>query len=235
MATPSTTRSGARRTCVPEGERTRTSSKRVSLRSPFLCVDSRGEHETGETYPWKNRITLKWRLFQDGQDKMVELRSAPKRPDPVYDGRIGPEDGRGSIHMAYSWSLKGPSASLPTVRKMALTSDVCRLGFDWHATTEVVIDKEKPAVWRRSHHPAATKESYEFLERAKKHEATLCVPHVTIAGKNWIELQVDEKVYLTPDQIEKTLEHLRGLLADGQVDIEVKALDLIPVRTFSTG
>jgi hypothetical protein len=189
----------------------------------FLCVDSRGEHETGENFPWKNRITLKWRSFQNGPQKMVELRSAPKVPIRYTTDGSDPKTA-GGVYDTPFLVPKGTVCVLAYAEKNGVASDVCRWDIDWKATSEVVVDKEKPAIWRRTHHPSATKESYEFLERTKKHEATLCVPHITVAGKNWIELQVDDKVYLTPDQIEKTLEHLRGLLTDGQVDIEARAL-----------
>ena len=49
-------------------------------------------------------------------------------------------------------------------------------------------------------------------------------PHITIAGKNWIELNVDDKIALTAEQTEKILEDLRGLLEEGQVQIEVLSL-----------
>ena len=46
----------------------------------FLAVDSTGEHETGEPLTWNNRITIKSRVYDNGGDKMVELRTAPPAP-----------------------------------------------------------------------------------------------------------------------------------------------------------
>src|SRR5215475_6100485 len=43
----------------------------------FLCMDTKGEHETGAPINWRNRLTIKSRTFQSGHDKMVELRVAP--------------------------------------------------------------------------------------------------------------------------------------------------------------
>ena len=204
---------------VTDASKFETSELEVS----FLCVDSKDEHETGGSVAWSNRITLKWRSFQDGEQKMAELRSAPAVPIRYTTDGSDPKTAGGAYNGIFAVP-KGTVCILACGEKNGVTSEVYRWDVDWDSTTEVVIDKEKPAIWRRSYHPRTTKESYEFLDRAKKHEVSLCVPHLTVAGKNWIELQVDEKVYLTPEQLEKTLETLRGLLADGQVDIDAKAL-----------
>ena len=50
------------------------------LVASFLCLDSRGEYDTGAAVPWQNRITIKSRTYQSGTDKMVELRTAPAAP-----------------------------------------------------------------------------------------------------------------------------------------------------------
>jgi len=50
------------------------------LEVSFLCVDTKGEHETGAPVTWRNRLTIKSRTFQSGHDKMVELRVAPAAP-----------------------------------------------------------------------------------------------------------------------------------------------------------
>jgi hypothetical protein len=58
----------------------------------------------------------------------------------------------------------------------------------------------------------------------KKYSVNMPGPHITIAGKNWIELNVDDKIAISAEQTEKILEDLRGLLEEGQVQIEVLAL-----------
>ena len=46
----------------------------------FLAVDSTRAHETGEPLTWKNRITLKGRVYGSADARMVELRAAPRAP-----------------------------------------------------------------------------------------------------------------------------------------------------------
>ena len=40
--------------------------KTRELKLSFLCVDSTGEHETGEPVEWRNRITIQYRIFDRG-------------------------------------------------------------------------------------------------------------------------------------------------------------------------
>ena len=47
------------------------------LHLTFLAVDSTGTHATGPVVHWKNTITLKYRLFQQGKGLMCELQSGP--------------------------------------------------------------------------------------------------------------------------------------------------------------
>ena len=58
----------------------------------------------------------------------------------------------------------------------------------------------------------------------KKYSVNMPGPRVTIAGKNWIELAIDEKVFISSDQMDKVLETLRSLLDEGQVQIETSTL-----------
>ena len=48
------------------------------LKTGFLCVDSKGKHEKGNPVFYENRITLKYRIFQDGDNRMLEMKAAPK-------------------------------------------------------------------------------------------------------------------------------------------------------------
>jgi hypothetical protein len=43
----------------------------------FLAIDSSGEHASGDPVTWRNRLTLRSRVYQNGADKMVELQAAP--------------------------------------------------------------------------------------------------------------------------------------------------------------
>ena len=90
--------------------------------------------------------------------------------------------------------------------------------------TTVEIKPEKPAIWKRSHHPSTTKDSYEFLGRLKKFQAEIAGGRVTISGENWLELSIDERLKIDSEKLEGTINHLRGLLAEGEVEIEIDSV-----------
>ena len=48
-----------------------------ALEVSFLAMDSVVKYNTGKPYTWRNDIAIKSHIYQSGDDKMLELRSAP--------------------------------------------------------------------------------------------------------------------------------------------------------------
>ena len=93
--------------------------------------------------------------------------------------------------------------------------------------TTVEIKPEEPAIWKRPHHPSTTKDSYEFLGRLKKFQAEIAGGRVTISGENWLELSIDERLKIDSEKLENTIGHLRGLLTEGEVEIEIDSVHFL--------
>ena len=53
------------------------------LKLSFLCVDSTGEHETGEPYKWQNKISLKYQVYDQGENKVCLLYTSWVFPPPI--------------------------------------------------------------------------------------------------------------------------------------------------------
>jgi hypothetical protein len=104
-----------------------------------------------------------------------------------------------------------------------------RLDIDWQNQQAFTIDRDCPVIWRREHTLKTTKESYEFLGRLQKHQATVPGLRVSIVGQHWLELTCDDKLSLPADELEGVINHLRGLLSEGQITLEALSL------TFPTG
>ena len=81
----------------------------------------------------------------------------------------------------------------------------------------------------RTHTLSTTKEAYEFLARLRKYQASIPGPRVSIVGQHWLELTCDNGLMLNVDTLETVINHLRGLLSEGQVTIEA------PTLAFPTG
>jgi hypothetical protein len=58
-------------------------------------------------------------------------------------------------------------------------------------------------------------------------------PRVRVVGDNWLELNADEKVSLTADQVEALINALRDVYSNGQVSVETLSL-LFPSRQYLT-
>jgi hypothetical protein len=194
----------------------------------FLCVDSKGKHDTGAAVAWKNRITIKSRTYQDGSTKMVELRAAPDAPLRYTTTGSDPKTSGG----LYSGPFAVPAGTicvLAIAEKAGVLSEIHRRDITWDTREELKFDLNNPVVWRREHRPKTTKESYELLGLLKKHQASLPGPQVKIVGRNWLELNFDTKLVLDGETLETAVNHLREILTEGQVAVEAEAIH------FATG
>jgi len=63
-----------------------------------------------------------------------------------------------------------------------------------------------------------------LLSRLQKYQVSVPGPRVEIAGQHWLELTCDDRLALSADQLEGVINHLRGLLCEGQVAVEARAL-----------
>ena len=201
--------------------------KTADLEVSFLAVDSTGEHDTGEPVTWRNRITLKYRLFQKGTQKCAELRAAPAAnihyttdgSDPKVAGAVYNEP-----------FVIPPGAPLVSAyaERAGIASEVLRVPVSWDQDQEVQVDTRRAATWQRRQSFDSTRDSYAFLERAKKYHATMSAVILTITGesgdKGWVELNVSEYKQVEPELIEACLDVLRQVQTTGQVQLAAGAL-----------
>jgi hypothetical protein len=199
----------------------------AELEVSFLCVDSAGTHETGEPVVWRNRITLKSRVYQSGSDKMVEIQAAP--PAPIRYSTDGSNPHRdGGVYEGPFAVPTGTRLVLAVAEKHGVTSDEHRREIHWDATTTVEVDPAKPAVWRRPHQLTTTKDAYDFLERATRYEAEVFAPRVIVSassdGQDWVELAFAERLHIPASVLDDRIRDLRAFLSESAVEIDVAGL-----------
>lgn len=157
---------------------------------------------------------------------MVELRSAPDAPIRYTTDGSDPKN----LGAAYNAPFIVPNGSvfvLAVAEKDGLLSEQHKIGIDWTHDEGIKIDTAKPITLKRTNSPKTTKESYELLGSLKKHHGLIPGPRITImgnTGSKWVELTCGEKLDLTPEKIEELIGNLRGILTEGQVNIEADAL-----------
>ena len=185
-------------------------------------MDSSGEHQTGDADEWENRITLKAREYAHGDDRMIEIQSAPPAPiryttdgsDPkisggTYDGPFAaPEGTRIVLAISEKDGIVSEQLSRPIAEKPEVEP----------------IDRTGPVVWRPSPKPFEFQETrtvYGFINRLKKHHASaggLCFS--AQVDNTWGELRLSEDVALDGEHVEQAVEHLRSLVPEGEISIE---------------
>ena len=197
----------------------------TELRVSFLATDSTGEHDTGDPYEWKGRITVKSREYPDGERRMVEIRAAPTAPirystdgsDPkiaggAYGGPFAVPDG---ARLVLAYAEKDGVVSEPHQREIA------------ERPVSKPIDKTQPAVWTpsRRFEFKEKRTAYGFLARLKKHGGAagggLRVA-VQKTDSTWGELNLSNDIALSGDAIEALVETLRRLVADGEIVVEAR-------------
>jgi len=196
----------------------RTSELKVS----FICFDSLNQHKTGPAVWWQNRITLKSRIYQDGDDKKVEIKAAPHAQIRYTTNGSDPKTSGGT----YDGPITVPQGTvcvLAVAEKNGIVSDVLKIDIDWK-DKGFALDPNKPVLWKRSHKIKTTKESYEFLNLLKKYGGIATGPRIAVIGKHWVEMSFDPNTGILGDKMEGAVEHLRGLLSEGQVNIDVEAV-----------
>ncbi len=197
------------------------------LRVSFLAVDSSGEHETGEPVEWPNRVTLQSREYMEGDERMMEIRAAPAVPIRYSTDGSDPKVAGG----AYDGPFAVPSGArliLAVAEKDGIVSDVHRREIAEKPAVKP-IDKTSPAAW--SPHGgcefSSTRTAYGFVTRLKKHVGSasgLRLSAHSDGSGQWSELSLHGDIALDGETIERAVEHLRELVADGEVSIEAKRI-----------
>lgn len=196
----------------------------AELKVSFLCVDSSGKHQTGSAVEWRNKITIKSRVYQgrDGMEKLVELRAAPEAPMRYTVDGSSPLD-KGASYTEPFAVAKGAFLVLAVAEKGGIISEVHHREIPWDKDRPD-FDPTKPATWKRPHKFDTTMESYEFLDRLEKHQATACGPRIMLTGDKWLEIAVSPDFQLHGAEMRRAVEYLRRLLPEGQVGVTVPRL-----------
>jgi len=198
----------------------------------FLAVDSTGTHETGDPVTWKNRITLKGRVYGSAGDKMVELRAAPRAGIRYSTDGSDPKVAGGTYDDPFGVP-QGTRLVLAVAEDKGIVSDTHQIPIDWGpgpGGDPRPIDPDQPATWRPLSHPekvfrfTTTHNAYGFLERLQKHGGQAAAQRVAVLDGQWADLTLADDLMLTADQVRATVEHLRSLVSEGEVTIEASAL-----------
>ena len=203
--------------------------KTKEMRLSFLCVDSTGEHETGDPVEWQNKIDLKYRIFDRGSDKVVEFVSAPAATIRYTTDGSNPKE-YGGIYDGEIIVPKNCTYVLAVAEAQGIYSNVLQIKIDWKSNYGITIDKNKPLKLNKRCRTDDTRETYSELELLKKHNAELSDVIITLyksddvsGEKGWVELTVDKSLKIKIDNIEKSIDSVRNnFMPEGKVNISLE-------------
>lgn len=212
--------------------------KTRELKISFLCIDSKGEHETGDAIEWKNKITVKYRVYDKGDDKVVELRAAPTVPVKYTTDGSNPKE-HGGIYDTEIVVPKNATYVLAIAEAEGLYSDQLSIKIDRTSGQTLTIDKQKALKLYKRCMTSDTAETYKELALLSKHKANISDVIVTLykmdgdgGDKGWVQLMVDSGTKVEIEKIEKSIDDIRTTFAsEGSVNVNLE----YNVAKFETG
>ncbi|AMW32750.1 Predicted ATPase, AAA+ superfamily [Fervidobacterium changbaicum] len=195
-------------------------TKEVKL--SFLCVDSTGEHETGEPVLWINKLELKYRTYNKGSDEIIELKAVPPATIKYTTDGSNPKE-NGGIYEGEFIVPQNCTYVLAVAEKEGVYSDVLQIKID--RERGVKVDASKPLTLKRRIKTSDTRETYEEIGLLKKCNAKISDASVLFFTKEdssdrrrYVEVTLDLEVDI--DKLERSIESIReNFMNDKEVTI----------------
>ena len=210
----------------------------TELKVSFLCVDSSGEHPTGEPMLWTRDIKVRHKIVDTRAGQTLHLKSQPGVKIKYTTDGSDPKENGG----VYEGEVVIPS-STKFVQVIAEYDDDFydsqTIKIDSSAKKELVIDKEKPMVVMHTFKAKDTKESYENLEVFKKYAEELSDVRIVLfklddkgSDIGYIEVNIDTKIATTAQMVEVTIDNLKSsFITNGRANIQFECGSV----SFKTG
>jgi len=201
--------------------------KTNELQLTFLCVDSTGEHSTGSFEAWKNSINLKYRVFQQGDDWMVELKAYP-RGDIRYTTDGSDPKGFGAAYDGPFQITEECPFVLAIAQQDGVTSAQEKINVKQHITKEVKVDPGKPITWRRRHSNLTARAAFEFMERLARYQGTAFGATIDIQANDdsqEISYTGAETFGLQGEGFEKMVKRLQTAMNGSQVFLSIERIE----------
>jgi hypothetical protein len=210
----------------------------TELKVSFLCVDSTGDHPTGEPLEWRKEITIRNKILDKADGQWLELKSHPgvkvkyttdgsdpKENGGIYDGEFAIPANASFIQVVAESEgeyFAGQSIKVDKKKQKGLTVDITK------SLSLFRMMKSKD-----------TNDTYEDLNLLKKHAESLADVRIILFkmdDKNkengYIELTVDTKIKITPEQVESVIDSLKNsFINDARANIEFEYGNI----TFQSG
>ncbi len=196
----------------------------------FLCVDSTGKHETGPAVKWLNKLSLRYKPYDAGDQKKMQLVASAADAKILYttDGS-DPKDS-GAVYAGDFVIPKETRFVLAIAEKKGIYSDKIEISINWTQPEGLKIDKTKPLIYEKHgmYNTNNNKSTYEELEMFQKHGATFSEVFLNFTFKlndkdYWSSVNFDAALKLSKEQMETQIEFMRtSMNANGEFDTSMQ-------------
>ena len=196
----------------------------------FLCVDSKGQHDTGKSFKWLNKLNLRYHTYDAGDQKKMKLEASADDAKILYttDG-AEPKD-NGAVYAGDFIIPKDTRFILAIAEKKGVFSDRLEIPINWSRPEGIKIDKAKSLIFekRGNFKTSNNKTTFEELNLLHKHGAQFREIHFDftfkISNKDfWSNLTFSEDLVLSKEQIEKYIDFMRiSLNVDGTFETSIQ-------------
>jgi hypothetical protein len=182
----------------------------------FLCVDSKGNHDTGKIFKWINKLNLRYNTYDAGDEKKIKLEASASDAKVLYttDGS-DPKD-NGAVYAGDFIIPNDTRFVLAIAEKKGIYSEKLEIPINWSKPEGIKIDKTKQLTYekRNMYKTNNNKSTYEELNLFNKYGATFEGVSqefsFKINGKSmWSSVAFDESLNLNKERIENIIDSMR--------------------------
>jgi hypothetical protein len=195
------------------------------LRYRFLCVDSQGQHPTGDVKEWLGSLKLKYEF--DSQTRKVTLKSSPAGEIRYSTDGSSPEHGA-----IYDSSFKVPDkcvvvlayAESEGIRSEEVKIDIPPLG----EKTQFQVDHKSPCAWTRYHKLDDNGAVWAFVDRITKCKGIvhdLSLDAESASGEQTLSFSGSLPAGYTDEQLKNILNQMTALTGSGSLRLQCQRIE----------
>lgn len=185
--------------------------KTKEIELSFICVDSTGDHPTGESTTWKYDVKVRYKLRDTSNGKMLKLESHPKVIIKYTTDGSNPKENGG----IYNDEVKIPDDTI-FIQVVAEYNgqyfDVETIKVDKKKKSGINVDTSKALKLYRMMNCNDTNSTYLDIKLLKKYNAKIkdiALQLLKDEGDGWIDLSIDSSTIVDLEKLEKVIDSLK--------------------------
>lgn len=196
----------------------------------FLCVDSKGKHETGKPFKWTNKLSLRYNPYDAGDEKKMKLEASAHDAKILYTTDGSEPKDKGAVYADDFIIPRDTRFVLAIAEKKGIYSEKLEIPINWSKPEGLKIDKNKSLTYekRGMYKTSNNKSTYEELNLFHRHGGSFKEVFLNFNFKkdgkdHWSQITFDEGLVLSKEQLETHIDFMRTSLGiDGEFETSLQ-------------